>query len=745
MVQRMHCVRARAGLHDPPIDRMRRSGALRSPSPPWSHGNHADGGDGRRAARRRGDFAERRGTWTLTAGGATLTLAARSVARLRHRPPRLQHPARRGRSERRADTTITRRRTAARVRQPGRRLCVRDGRRGTRGQSLQFDATFTLAAEASLRSRAITRIVSGSPTFEVWTTYAARRRRSPSSNLNALHIAVPAGTLNWLTGLQGDNADVQTDNAFTLQQQTLRNRPPLRARRARIARRRQSVFLVLDRRPQGRVLCRTDVVRRVVTYSIEPRRRRSRSSSAWGRMTTTLSGAVSTDRTRSLACAGGLPQAPRRCAPTSSTASAAGVRFLPLVTYNTWFAYGTGSTKRRCAPRWSTPRRSASSSSSSTPAGTRVPAPAGPSISTPASARGRRIRRDFQTALRRSRDYAHSLGMKFGLWVEPERVNLSLVGVAGRRGIVAGDRGRPVRSDHAAQICLASEAAQQWVIDRLTTLIDEVQPDYLKWDNNMFVNCDRDGHGHGAATAISPTHPRSTTCCRSCARAIRLQIENVSGGGNRLDIGMLRFTDVAWMDDRTAPSVHVRHNVQGLSAIFPPAYLLSFVTDHDSEPLHDAPDLSLYFRSRMSGALGLCFRGDAFTDEENSGMAREIGIYKAARATIERCRRFVADQAGGARRRPAVGRAAGEHERTRSDRAQRGPVGHWRTDRKRQADRSPTRRDVRSPIGGYRRPWRCFRSGADDRWHRRPAIAEFGRAHADHHDAAIATALECGA
>ena len=97
---------------------------------------------------------------------------------------------------------------------------------------------------------------------------------------------------------------------------------------------------------------------------------------------------------------------------------------------------------------------------------------------------------------------------------------------------------------------------------------------------------------------------------------------------------MLRYTDVAWMDDRTAPSVHVRHNIAGLSAVFPPAYLLSFVTDHDTEPLHDAPDLSLYFRSRMGGALGLCFRGDDFTEEENGNMAREIGIYKTTRATI---------------------------------------------------------------------------------------------------------------
>src|SRR5258708_37195125 len=151
----------------------------------------------------------------------------------------------------------------------------------------------------------------------------------------------------------------------------------------------------------------------------------------------------------------------------------------------------------------------------------------------------------------------------------------------------------------------------------------------------MFVNCDGAGHGHGA-TDGNFAHVNALYGLLSALRDRYpdLLIENVSGGGNRLDIGMLRFTDVAWMDDRTAPSVHVRHNLQGLSAVFPPAYLLSFVTDHDSEPLHDAPDLSLYFRSRMSGALGLCFRTDSFSEGENESMAHEIDIYKATRATV---------------------------------------------------------------------------------------------------------------
>jgi alpha-galactosidase len=110
-----------------------------------------------------------------------------------------------------------------------------------------------------------------------------------------------------------------------------------------------------------------------------------------------------------------------------------------------------------------------------------------------------------------------------------------------------------------------------------------------------------------------------------------LTIENVSGGGNRLDLGMLRYSDAAWMDDRTTPALKVRHNIQGLSALFPPAYLLSFVIADRDEPLHDSADLPQLFRSRMAGILGLGFRTGEFGDDEADEMRREIDAYKNLR------------------------------------------------------------------------------------------------------------------
>src|SRR5204862_477919 len=133
--------------------------------------------------------------------------------------------------------------------------------------------------------------------------------------------------------------------------------------------------------------------------------------------------------------------------------------------------------------------------------------------------------------------------------VEPERVNLSLVGDPGPdEAWLAMNEGK-YGSDHSAQICLSNSAARRWILSWLTPLIDEVQPDCLKWDNNMWVNCDRSGHEHGA-TDGNFTHVNGLYQLFAGLRDKypNLMIENVSGGGNRLDLGMLRYTDVAWMD-----------------------------------------------------------------------------------------------------------------------------------------------------------------------------------------------------
>ena len=569
------------------------------------------------------------GTWTLAAGGAAMTLAldaSRDFAIMRlvsaSGTPWTLGAA--------ADSTV---RVGGRSFAFGSRTAgftFEEANAVTRGATLQLDATFRLAAEHLTLTRHYA-IVSGSPTFEAWTTYAGTG--ASLADLNALQITVPTGALHWLTGLQGDNATVPTDAAFTLEQQTLAVNQPFTLSASHRASEHTVPWFSIDGSKDelygalmwsgawSAVFDRTSTGT-TITVGLAP-------------MSTTLTAAVDGPHMLFGVVPGGLAEGTAALRSYVADGIRGGRPIAPLVTYNTWFAYGTeiDETSMRAEME-----RAAALGvelfviDAGWYPGTGAAGPfdfdAGLGSWTADPDR-------FPNGLAPLREYAHSLGLQFGLWVEPERVNLSLVGAPGVEEAWLATEGGQYGSDHAGQICLANAAARQWLMGHLTALIDEVQPDYLKWDNNMSVNCDRDGHDHGAGDGnFAHTGSLYDMLSQLRSRYPELLIENVSGGGNRLDVGMLRFTDVAWMDDRTAPSVHVRHNLQGLSAVFPPAYLLSFVTDHDTEPLHDSPDLPLYFRSRMGGALGLCFRGDSFTDEENAGMGHEIDIYKTARATI---------------------------------------------------------------------------------------------------------------
>jgi hypothetical protein len=85
------------------------------------------------------------------------------------------------------------------------------------------------------------------------------------------------------------------------------------------------------------------------------------------------------------------------------------------------------------------------------------------------------------------------------------------------------------------------------------------------------------------------------------------------------------------MDDRTSPSAHVRHNLEGLSTFLPPAYLLSYLISHADEPMHGAPDMLLYSRSRMPGVLGLSFPVGELDERDARAVAEETAVWKSFR------------------------------------------------------------------------------------------------------------------
>lgn len=476
-------------------------------------------------------------------------------------------------------------------------------------------------------------VVNGTPTFEIWTTFESLGRDVQLSDLNAFELKVQDGTVRWINGLKGSASDTPNPEAFSLNSRRLGAGEGLNLRAEGRSSESSVPWFAIDGDDDeffaGLLWSGA--------WSLNIFHAADGLALSFGltNMTTRLAaGTVEGPHVVFGAAAGRVAQASAALRRYVVDGVRGGRGFSPLVTYNTWFADGTriddesvrGTMARAAAlgtelfvldAGWYEGAGSEGIFDFHTGLGQWSPDPA-----------------RFPGGLSALSDHAHQLGMKFGIWVEPERMDLDVVSAVGADATWLATSGGHHVSDRTGQLCLAGEAGRTWLWQRLTSFIDQVRPDYLKWDNNAWLNCDRGGHGHGPNDG---NFAHVTGLYRILAdlreRYPNLLIENVSGGGNRLDFGMLRYTDVGWMDDRSGPSVHVRHNVQGLSAAFPPAYLFAFVTvQDDSERLTSYQDLKLYFRSRMMGILGMSFRlpGLSTIDE----MARQIALYKELRPIL---------------------------------------------------------------------------------------------------------------
>ncbi len=503
----------------------------------------------------------------------------------------------------------------------------------TNGLRLELDATYVLLPQNLQATRHIA-VASGSPTFEVWTTFQAQGGPVTLSNVDAFQAVIAPGSINWLTGEQPLASNPTLDSEFARRSQLLAINQTLS-------------FGSTARSSEGSVpwLAVDGASDEFYTalmwsggWSLKVARTRTGLSMDWGLgvMTTTAGAApIHTPHVLIGVARGALPAASAAMRTYVLQGLRGGRPIAPLVTYNTWYAYGTAVDDESMRLEMA---RAASmgvelfviDAGWYIGADTKHTTNFTPGLGTWTADPDR-----FPDGLAALSAFAHSLGMKFGVWVEPERVALAIAGQDGlSESSLATSRG-DYQSGDSALICLAGQAGRQWVVDHLTAFIDAVQPDYLKWDNNLWVNCDRAGHGHGT-TDGSFAH---VTALYGILDMLRqrypsLLIENCAGGGNRLDFAMLKYTDVAWMSDQTAPSIRVRHNIEGLSLIFPPAYLLSFLTDLGWEPLHNSPDLPLYARSRMAQVFGLSLRSLWLPDDDVAALTRQIAFYKRLRPLV---------------------------------------------------------------------------------------------------------------
>ena len=147
-------------------------------------------------------------------------------------------------------------------------------------------------------------------------------------------------------------------------------------------------------------------------------------------------------------------------------------------------------------------------------------------------------------------DEVQRLGMRFGIWVEPEMVNPDSDLYRQHPDWVLHFPGRP-RSEARRQLILdfGRPEVVTHIHDVLDHLLSQHAIDFIKWDMNR--NVSEPGSTVGQAIWRQHTEAVYGIMDRLRRQHPHLSIESCSGGGGRVDLGILARTDQFWTSDNT--------------------------------------------------------------------------------------------------------------------------------------------------------------------------------------------------
>jgi alpha-galactosidase len=230
----------------------------------------------------------------------------------------------------------------------------------------------------------------------------------------------------------------------------------------------------------------------------------------------------------------------------------------------------------------------------------------------------------------------NELGMRFGLWVEPEMVNPDSELYRAHPDWVYAFPTR-ARSELRNQLVLnlGREDVYSYLLKTLDGLLTQYNIAYFKWDMNRAISepgwteCLASG-GEAREVWVRHTQAVYTLIDTLRSRHPHLTIEACASGGGRADLGILHRTDQIWTSDNTHPEARLFIQ-EGFSLALPARVMGAWVTDGDRARF----PLAYRFHVAMLGALGIGGHLLRWSGSELDEAARWIAIYKELRPLIQ--------------------------------------------------------------------------------------------------------------
>jgi alpha-galactosidase len=243
----------------------------------------------------------------------------------------------------------------------------------------------------------------------------------------------------------------------------------------------------------------------------------------------------------------------------------------------------------------------------------------------------------FPSGLGELSEYVQELGMDFGIWVEPESVNpdsdlyrIHPEWVYNIQGVT------PMTARNQLVLNLSLEPVQLYIQCFLSKLLTSTKISFLKWDmNRAFTDVAETGSlGEGS---LWRKHRESVTALWSWLRREfpHVELEVCAGGGGRVDLESMRYSEQFWPSDNTDP--YDRLFIQeGFTQFYPAGKMMCWVTDSpQKDPRGSRNHLAYKFHSAMCGGLGIGSNIENMSQEDLQEYGSYIAQYKEMRETIQ--------------------------------------------------------------------------------------------------------------
>lgn len=237
----------------------------------------------------------------------------------------------------------------------------------------------------------------------------------------------------------------------------------------------------------------------------------------------------------------------------------------------------------------------------------------------------------LQGGLCRLVERINRMGMKFGIWFEPEMVSEDselyrkhpewAIRIPGRK---------PMRSRYQLVLDMSNPEVTEYLYQVISKILKENHIEYVKWDMNRHIS---DWY-----TATLPGSRQMEMPHRYVLGLYELLerltgefqdvlFEGCSGGGGRFDAGMLYYCPQIWCSDDT--DAHERTFIQyGTSFFYPISTVGSHVSAVPNHQTGRTTSLQTRGTVAMAGSFGYELDLNTLSPEEKEEVSRQVRTYK---------------------------------------------------------------------------------------------------------------------